>query len=151
MDDQRESRLQKLSRADCVELLRSSKLNLGRIGYVVDGVPVIVPVSYAVDGESVLFVTARGSKLSWLSNHTRVAFQVDHGHPLDESGWSVLVHGAAQEVTDSAELELLRRGPLHSWAVASGEHWVRISLDEVSGRRLARRIGVAGSEVELDD
>ena len=64
---------------------------------------------------------------------------------------SVLVHGTAQEVTDSAELELLRRGPLHSWAVASGEHWVRVSLDEVSGRRLARRVRKVGSEVAVGD
>ena len=150
MGDQWESRLQKLSRAECVELLRS-QLNLGRIGYVVDGVPVILPVNFVVDGESVVFVTASGSKLSWLSNHTRVSFEVDRGRPLDESGWSVLVHGTAQEVTDSAELELLRRGPLHSWAVASGEHWVRVSLDEVSGRRLTRRVRKVGSEVAVGD
>jgi nitroimidazol reductase NimA-like FMN-containing flavoprotein (pyridoxamine 5'-phosphate oxidase superfamily) len=149
MDDQWGGRLHKLSRDECVELLRGHR-HLGRIGYVVDGVPVIVPVSFAVDGESVVFVTARGSKLSWLSNHRRVAFEVDHGRPLDESGWSVLVHGTAQEVTDPAALELLRRGPLRSWAVTSGEHWVRVSHDEVSGRRLARRVRTAGSEVEFE-
>jgi uncharacterized protein len=147
MGDQWEGRLHKLSRAECIELLRSH-LHVGRIGYVVDGVPMILPVNFVVDGESVVFLTAGGSKLSWLSNHARVAFQADHGRRLDESGWSVLVHGAAQEVTDSAELELLRRGPLHSWAVASGEHWIRISLEDVSGRRLARRVREAGSEVE---
>jgi nitroimidazol reductase NimA-like FMN-containing flavoprotein (pyridoxamine 5'-phosphate oxidase superfamily) len=150
MGDEWDSRLHKLSRADCIELLRSQR-HLGRIGYVVDGLPVILPVSFAVDGESVVFITTSGSKLSWLSNHTRVAFQVDHGRLHDESGWSVLVHGTAHEVTDLAELELLRQGPLHSWAVASGEHWVRISLDEVSGRRLMRRVREVGSEVEFAD
>jgi uncharacterized protein len=150
MGDRLEGRLHKLNRAECVELLRSRR-HLGRIGYVVDGVPVILPVNFAMDGESVVFVTASGSKLSWLSTHTRVAFQVDHGRPLDESGWSVLVHGTPQEVTDPAELELLRRGPLHSWAVAAGEHYVRISLDEVSGRRLARRVRDVGSIVEVGD
>jgi uncharacterized protein len=150
MGDQRESRLNELSRAECIELLRSQR-HLGRIGYVVNGVPMILPVNFAVDGEFVVFVTAKGSKLSWLGSHTRVAFQVDHGRPLDESGWSVLVHGTAQEVTDAAELEPLRRGPLHSWAVASGEHWIRISLDEISGRRLRRRSRALGSEVEVGD
>jgi uncharacterized protein len=150
MGDQWDSRLHKLNRGECIELLRSHP-DLGRIGYVIDGVPVILPVNFVVDGESVVFVTARGSKLSWLRNHTRVAFQVDHGRRLDESGWSVLVHGTAQEVTDSAELESLRRGPLHSWAIASGEHWVRISLDEISGRRLARRVREVGSAAEVGD
>jgi uncharacterized protein len=150
MGDQWESRLHKLSRAECIELLRSH-LHLGRIGYVIDGLPVILPVNFVVDGESVVFVTAKGSKLSWLSNHMRVAFQADHGRRLDESGWSVLVHGTAQEVTDPAELEMLRQGPLHSWAVAPGEHWIRISLDEISGRRLARRVREVGSDVDVGD
>jgi nitroimidazol reductase NimA-like FMN-containing flavoprotein (pyridoxamine 5'-phosphate oxidase superfamily) len=150
MGDQWEGRLQKLTRGECMELLRS-KLHLGRVGYVIEGVPVILPVNFVVDGESVVFVTAKGSKLSWLSNHSRVAFEADRGRPLDESGWSVLVHGSAQEVTDEAELETLRQGPLHSWAVPAGEHWVRISLDEISGRRLRRRVREVGSDAEPGD
>jgi nitroimidazol reductase NimA-like FMN-containing flavoprotein (pyridoxamine 5'-phosphate oxidase superfamily) len=148
MGDQWDNRLHTLSRDECFELMRG-QLQLGRIGYVNDGVPVILPVNFVVDGDSVVFVTASGSKLSWLRNHTRVAFEVDRGRPLDESGWSVLVNGTAQEVSDPAELEVLRRGPLHSWAVASGEHWIRVSLDNVSGRRLARRVRKVGSEVEV--
>lgn len=150
MGDQWESRLQKLTRDECMELLRGQLL-LGRIGYVVEGVPVILPVNFAVDGESVVFVTARGSKLSWLSNHARVAFEVDVGRPLDESGWSVLIHGTAHEVADPVELEALRQGPLHSWAVSPAEHWVRISLDEISGRRLRRRVREVGPDAEAAD
>jgi len=150
MGDQWESRLQKLTRDECVELLRS-QLRLGRIGYVVEGVPVILPVNFVVDGESVVFVTARGSKLSWLSTHSRVAFEVDLGRPLDESGWSVLIHGTAHEVTDPVELEALRQGPLHSWAVSPDEHWVRISLDQISGRRLRRRVREVGPDAEAGD
>jgi len=137
MSDHWEGRLKELTRDECIELLRGH-LFFGRIGYVVEGVPIIVPVNFTVDGESVVFSTARGSKLSWLSNHSQVAFQADHGRPLDRSGWSVLVHGTAREVTDPTELESLRQGPVHSWAVPSTEHWVRISIDEISGRRLER-------------
>jgi uncharacterized protein len=150
MGDQWASRLQKLTRDECMELLRS-QLHLGRVGYVVEGVPVILPVNFMVDGESVVFVTARGSKLSWLSTRSRVAFEVDAGRPLDESGWSVLVHGTAHEVTNPDELEALRQGPLHSWAVSPDEHWVRISLDEISGRRLRRRVREVGPDDEAGD
>jgi nitroimidazol reductase NimA-like FMN-containing flavoprotein (pyridoxamine 5'-phosphate oxidase superfamily) len=150
MGDQWASRLQKLTRDECLELLRS-QLHLGRVGYVVDGAPVILPVNFVVDGESVVFVTTRGSKLSWLSTHSRVAFEVDLGRPLDESGWSVLIHGTAYEVTDPAELEALRQGPLHSWAVSPDEHWVRISLDQISGRRLRRRVREVGPDAEAGD
>jgi len=150
MNDGQEARLKILTRDECIELLQSHPL-FGRIGYVVEGVPVILPVNFVVDGQSVVFCTAKGSKLSWLSSHARVAFEVDHGRPLDRSGWSVLVHGTVHEITEPAELEALRQGPLHSWAVPSAEHWVRITLDEVSGRRLERGIRRVGVKAEPDD
>jgi uncharacterized protein len=139
MTDQPESRLQALTRDQCLDLLRSH-LFLGRIGYVVDGLPIIVPVNFVVDGESVVFSTAKGSKLSWLSNHSRVAFQADHDRPSDQSGWSVLIHGTAREVIDPVELAVLRTGSLHSWAIPSADHWVRISIDRISGRRIERAV-----------
>jgi nitroimidazol reductase NimA-like FMN-containing flavoprotein (pyridoxamine 5'-phosphate oxidase superfamily) len=150
MNDQRDGKLQELTREECIELLRSH-LFFGRVGYVVDGVPVILPVNFVVDGESVVFCSSKGSKLSWLSNHSRVAFQADHGRPLDRSGWSVLVHGTAAEVTDPSELETLRQGPLHSWTVPATEHWVRISIDRITGRRLEREVRDADVNDDLDD
>lgn len=139
MSDHRDSRLKILTHDECMGLLRSHRF-FGRIGYSVDGVPIILPINFVVDGDSIVFSTTRGSKLSWLSNHSRVSFQADHGRPLDQSGWSVLVHGVAQEVTDPAAVAAFQLGPLRSWAVPSEEHWVRISIDEISGRRLERRI-----------
>jgi uncharacterized protein len=139
MTDQPKARLQELTSDQCMDLLRSH-LFLGRIGYVVDGLPIIVPVNFVVDGESVVFSTAKGSKLSWLSNHSRVAFQADHDRASDRSGWSVLIHGTAREVTDPTELDALRTGSLHSWAIPSAEHWVRISIDRISGRRIERAV-----------
>ncbi len=124
MTKQQEGRLQEVTRDECLELLRSHTF-LGRIGYVVEGLAVILPVNFAVDGDSVVFNTVKGSKLSWLSNHSRVAFEADYGRVHDRSGWSVLVHGTAREVTEPAELEALLQGPLHSWAEPSAEHWVR--------------------------
>lgn len=142
MSAQRRNELYELSRAECLALLRGN-LYLGRIGYVVEGVPVIVPVNFVLDGETVVFCTAKGSKLSWLSNHSRIAFQADEGHDLAESGWSVLIRGTAEEITDPAEVRALRRGP-RSWAVPSAEHWVRITIDRISGRRLGRPPVTAG-------
>ncbi|MEO8898083.1 MAG: pyridoxamine 5'-phosphate oxidase family protein [Candidatus Dormibacter sp.] len=80
--------------------------------------------------------TAKGSKLSWLSNHSRVAFEADESRPSDRAGWSVLIRGSAHEVTDPDELDALRQGPLQSWVNPTTEHWVRIRVDEISGRAL---------------
>jgi uncharacterized protein len=127
-------RLESLTREECLEHLERAVV--GRIGYVVEGVAIILPVNFTVLGGSIVFCTAKGSKLSWLSHHSRVAFEVDESRPSDRTGWSVLIRGSAQEVTDPDELDALRRGPLRSWVHPSTEHWVRISIDEISGRAL---------------
>jgi len=50
----------------------------------------------------------------------------------------VVVRGPARVVTDPGEVEALRRGPLRSWAARSPERWVRITIQEVTGRRLGQ-------------
>jgi hypothetical protein len=45
-----------------------------------------------------------------------------------------VVTGTASEVTDSVELEWLRRGPLKSWAVTPSAHWIGITYRRTSGR-----------------
>jgi uncharacterized protein len=127
-------RLQSLTREECLEHLERAVV--GRIGYVVDGVAVILPVNFTVLGDGIVFCTAKGSKLSWLSSHSRVAFEADESRPSDRTGWSVLLRGSAHEVSDPDELDALRRGPLRSWVHPSAEHWVRITADEISGRAL---------------
>jgi uncharacterized protein len=149
MSDHRRYQLQQLTAEECLALL-GGPIYLGRIGYVVDGVPVIVPVNFVLDGETVVFATMPGSKLSWLRNHRRIAFQVDQGHALDESGWSVLVRGTAHEITDLAELRALRRGP-RSWAVPPTGHWVRIAIEQISGRRLGPRLHTLGANATRGD
>lgn len=136
MIEQREPQLQSLDREECLQLLQ--KADVGRIGYVVDGAAIILPVNFTMLGADIVFCTAKGGKLSWLSNHSHVAFEVDEGRPADREGWSVLLHGTAREVTDPGELDSLRRGPMPSWVNSSNDHWVRITIQDVSGRAVRR-------------
>ena len=73
-----------------------------------------------------------------MAEGSEVVFEVDDSHPLERSGWSVVVRGPARVVTDPGEIEALRRGPLRSWAARSPERWVRITIQEVTGRRLGQ-------------
>ncbi len=130
-----QTRVHELSRTESIELLQLHAY-VGRVGFVVDGRPLILPVNYLADDESIVFCTEPGTKLSALGTGAPVVFEVDDSRPLYHAGWSVLVKGTAREITDEDELEALRRGPLHSWATRSTQHWVRISLDEVTGRRI---------------
>ena len=108
------------------------------MGFLADGRLTILLVNYLAEDDAVFFCTAEGTRsLSALHSGAEVAFEVDSNQPLYHSGWSVLVNGVAEEVTDAAELDRLRRGPLKSaGAVAASQHWIRISIDTISGRQI---------------
>jgi nitroimidazol reductase NimA-like FMN-containing flavoprotein (pyridoxamine 5'-phosphate oxidase superfamily) len=123
-----------MDRDDCLARLRALHY-LGRVGFVSRaGRPLVLPVNYVVDGDSVVFSTAEDSELGALVAGTEVAFEIDEIRALYHAGWSVVVQGRVRPVTEPAELARLRRGPLRSWAVGARERWVRISIDEISGR-----------------
>jgi len=96
----------------------------------------ILPVNYMFDRDSVVFCTAGGTKLNSVANRVDVAFEVDDSSALHQSGWSVVLRGQAEVITDPEQLERLRDGPLRPWASGARANWVRISLDEISGRRI---------------
>ena len=129
-------RLVDIDRDECVRLL-CEEAYVGRLGFVVDGRPLVLPVNYVADATSVVFVTAPGTKLSAIRDGVPVAFEIDQSRALYHTGWSVVVQGHAYEVTDEEELGRLRRGPLRSWAQPKAGHWVRITVDDISGRRIA--------------
>ena len=136
MSDQEQPQLATLTPEECLELLQGAVL--GRVGYVSDGLAIILPVNFTVVDGDIVFCTARGRKLSWLSLRGRLSFQADESNPADHVGWSVLVHGVAREVTDPDELAILRRRPQLSWVRPQDEHWVRIAVESISGRALRR-------------
>ena len=110
--------LHDLSRKECLEFLQYHSF-VGRLGFVLDGRPMVLPVNYLADEEAVVFCTAEGTTLSAVAEGSEVVFEVDDSHPLERSGWSVVVRGPARVVTDPAEVDALRRGPLRSWVARS--------------------------------
>lgn len=134
MEDE-QTKAETIGRQECLELLQY-KSKLGRVGFVVDGRPIVLPVNYLADADSVTFCTGPGTKLANLKDGAHVAFEVDAMVSLLRSGWSVLVQGTAREVTDPDELQELSNSPLQNWATPEAKHWIRISIDEISGRRI---------------
>ena len=130
-------RVDELSREELIELLQLHSY-VGRVGFLVDGELFVLPVNYLAEDDAIFFCTSVGTKLSALRGGTKVAFEVDESRVFDHAGWSVLVHGTSEEVSNPEELDRLRRGPLKSWAVPSSEHWIRISIASVSGRRIPK-------------
>lgn len=97
----------------------------------------MLPVNYTMDGEHVVFRTAPGSKLSAVGR-APVCFEIDAFDRGAHTGWSVVVHGRLEEVTDHhpAELGRLRATGLSPWLPVGRDHWLRIVPERISGRRI---------------
>jgi len=68
-------RLEVLDRAACIELLAHHRF-VGRLGFITEGRPMVLPVNYIVEGDSVVFCTAGGTKLNAIKGGADVAFEV---------------------------------------------------------------------------
>ncbi|MGP3969269.1 helix-turn-helix domain-containing protein [Streptomyces sp. 6N223] len=124
-----------LSAEECHELLAAH--TVGRVAVDTPDGPAIVPVNYtyAEDEDAVVFRTAPGAAPSFAEG-ADVAFEVDRLDEAQRVGWSVMVAGAAQRITDPAAIErLAARAHTEPWG---GERplWVRVAAERVSGRRV---------------
>ena len=132
------SGLERMSREECVALLRAK--DVGRLVVVDNGRPLIFPVNYAMDGDAPVFRTASGTKL-WAASRSPVAFEIDEVDSQTKAGWSVVVHGVAQEITafDAGELQARVYGlPVHPWAKGDKPSIVRIAPRLITGRRVVQ-------------
>lgn len=81
-----------------------SKQLIGRIACCNDGVPYVVPISYAYDGKDLYFHTREGKKVQMMRANPQVCFQVDHMHTMAD--WeSVIAWGTFEEVAGKEERE----------------------------------------------
>ncbi|GAB3975514.1 pyridoxamine 5'-phosphate oxidase family protein [Actinoallomurus acanthiterrae] len=126
---------QSLDRDTCLRLLRS--VVIGRVAWAdADGRVVVLPVNFLTDGEAVVFRTAEGGKLSAVREGRYLSFEADDVEPGLRTGWSVLVSGTAQLVTDRAVIDRLEHSPLAPWAPLPRSCFVRLPPDQITGRRL---------------
>jgi len=126
------SHLREIDRAECLELLANQRV--GRVAYCDDLGPVVLPVNYALDQETVLIQISPHSTLARNLRSARASFQIDDFDYYNQSGWSVLVRGDATYV-DEADLPADDDRP-HAWAEGERTLHVRITPHDISGRRL---------------
>lgn len=122
-----------LDRDDCERRLRASYT--GRVGFVDDGRPQVLPVNYAFADGVVVFKTGPGAKLDAALRQDVVAFEVDAVDVDAHAGWSVQVVGRARVLGDPEEIAWARSLPLRTWAFGGDRpFWVVVDLTEVTGR-----------------
>lgn len=131
------AKLVALSPQECLRLLRGHVPQVGRVGLnAPGGQPLVIPVNYRVDGDTVVFRTEPGSLLARHAAEHPVAFEADEVDGAWLEGWSVLIQGIGQQVTDVIELDRLRRLQLRSWAPGDRSLYVRVIPTAVTGRRI---------------
>jgi nitroimidazol reductase NimA-like FMN-containing flavoprotein (pyridoxamine 5'-phosphate oxidase superfamily) len=136
--DQRGSEI--LTRNECVRLLAVEAGGVGRLGLVdAAGNVVIHPLNYRMLDDDVLVQIGPGSMLDAALAGTIVSFEIDQVSLAEGCAWSVLVHGLATVVADSA-----RAGPVRPVGGAPlvpepGASLVRIRTGVLSGRRFPLR------------
>lgn len=126
-----------LPRAECLRLLASH--SFGRLAVSMgERAPVLRPVNYLFDesSQSVVFRTAVGSGFHALLRSAEATFEIDGVEDLARAGWSVIMSGVADEVTNPDEISRLDGLDLSSWAPGHKAHWMRIRALMVSGRRI---------------
>jgi len=130
-----EAWLDELALDDCLSLLRTGQL--GRIGFMVDEFPAVLPVNYRL---------VETSGRTWIALRTRpgnvidraplqVAFELDGVDQFKGQGWSVLVRGTLHHVDPDAAGFRERFDP-EPWIVAERDAWLIIDPFAITGRRL---------------
>lgn len=133
-----------------------AKQSVGRLGLVGEkGRPLILPVHYLLEGQTVYFATEEGQRLSTLPQQNIVCFEVDEYLPELGRYRSVVAYGKARQIDDPDEQRrILRRlleryermGPL--WAssryypahamssqpIAQPLMVIAVTLEEATGR-----------------
>jgi nitroimidazol reductase NimA-like FMN-containing flavoprotein (pyridoxamine 5'-phosphate oxidase superfamily) len=118
---------------ECVRLIAAG--GVGRVAFTTESGPVALPVNYEWAQGAVIFRTASGSLLATHAG-VQVGFEVDRiDRPL-RAGWSVLVSGVAQVVTEP-ELCRLRPGVnVEPWVPGPHDVYVSINPERITGRRI---------------
>ena len=125
--------LETLSREACLQLLASKRV--GRLGVIADDRPHVVPVNYALDGDTVVFRTGEATVLTEASLRF-VALEIDEIDEQTHRGWSVVVHGFGREVGDAIDAESRRLVaiPIETWAGGDRNRVFKIEPEELTGR-----------------
>ncbi len=128
-------KLSDLDEDECLQLLRSEAI--GRVGLSINASPVILPVNYLLADRSIVFASEPGLKLDAARQKAVACFQIDGRDSWSHEGWSVLATGRLRELEPARVPSLARELPLTPWAITTPLHYVGLSIELLSGRRLS--------------
>jgi nitroimidazol reductase NimA-like FMN-containing flavoprotein (pyridoxamine 5'-phosphate oxidase superfamily) len=124
-----------LDHDECLRLITGREV--GRIGIVDSGQPIILPMNYSMVGDTIVMRTSAGTKLQH-AHGSAACFEVDDIDVTTRAGWSVLAVGRLETITeyDDADVRAVRGLPLSPWADGARPHWMRLVTQRLTGRRV---------------
>ena len=130
----RGGRLEELDAAECRRLLAGTAV--GRLGYSTVRGPRIVPMNYALVGDSVVTRTAPDTEVARVAVKQTVAFEIDQADEYLHRGWSVLVVGELRVMSAEA-IRLLAPGQTPDpWPEGPRLVFLQLGINELTGRRV---------------
>jgi nitroimidazol reductase NimA-like FMN-containing flavoprotein (pyridoxamine 5'-phosphate oxidase superfamily) len=125
-----ENPVHEMTTEECWDLIGAQEF--GRMAFHLAEQVHITPINYAVDGETLLFRTAEGSKLLAVVMNPDIAFEIDDYS--EDTAWSVIIRGTARQL-DELEEHRAENVPLRPWVPTIKYNVVEITPTEISGRR----------------
>ena len=132
----RPAELFELDRSTCLALLTTQ--HVGRL-VTAATTPVIRVVNYTAFEHTIMFRSDPGPHLDAFLD-TPVVFEADMVDPHTHSGWSVIVHGVARDVSDHLDGFGMAGAAVEPWAPGPKNRWIGIAIDEVTGRLLRGQV-----------
>jgi nitroimidazol reductase NimA-like FMN-containing flavoprotein (pyridoxamine 5'-phosphate oxidase superfamily) len=133
-----ENGLEVLSISECQERLGAG--GVGILALCGVAAPILRPVNFALHEGWVLIRTGEGQILEAAVGSEPASFTISEIDRFEHTGWSIVVSG---KLAERSSLSEVADAPLRPWARAEKNHFVGLSIDEISGRRIAQGPGPA--------
>jgi len=125
--------MEELDEQECWRLLRS--VEVGRLAMTAAGDVDIFPVNFVVDGTTVVFRSAAGTKLFEVVLGGRIAFETDGYEAGHGRAWSVVLKGHGEVIDRWGEIYAAQELPIVPWNHSPKERFVRVVATSITGRR----------------
>nr|WP_272919795.1 pyridoxamine 5'-phosphate oxidase family protein [Streptomyces sp. SID5468] len=122
-----------MSADECRTRLRDR--GVGRVAVPTEAGPAVFPVNYVVaEDDTIVYRTAPDAAPAAAVGR-KISFEVDQVDDALSQGWSVLVSGAAEEITEAEAADLLPPGVVpRPWPGGERNLLVRVTPSGVTGR-----------------
>jgi hypothetical protein len=118
-----------------LELLRGGEI--GRVGLTTPVGPRVIPVTYKLFKDDIVFRTTPYSELGTYGPGRDVAFEVDQFDSGLREGWSVLAVGRLEVVDDPSVVRIIQESDdPQPWAGGRRNLYMRLAWRDLTGRRV---------------